>query len=149
MIPSAARNCAGAGSIYNPHGRSFFAQALAPTLVAIGTISHRRSGPSFRIRLQSRYARVEQAVRRKFRVKNEADEAAFQALINSVGKGCGHIRVHVGLVVRSDREILASRWRRGGHREDRARNSHAPRNPAQRLDRRGGVFAYRAGAQDP
>lgn len=45
---------------------------------------------------------VEQAVRRKFRVKNEADEAAFQALISSEGKGRGHVRVHVGFVLRID-----------------------------------------------
>src|SRR5882762_1244627 len=53
--------------------------------------------------------RVEEAVLRKFRVKDKADEAAFQPVIDQVGEGGGDIRVHMGLIVRVDQIQQSSR----------------------------------------
>src|SRR6266705_2516434 len=53
--------------------------------------------------------RVEQAVRREFRVKDEADEAAFQPIIDSIGKGRGHVRIHMRLIVGVDQVQKPSR----------------------------------------
>jgi hypothetical protein len=46
--------------------------------------------------------RVEEAVGGEFRVKDEADEAAFQAIIDTVGEGGGDVRIYVRLVVGVD-----------------------------------------------
>jgi hypothetical protein len=52
---------------------------------------------------------VKQSVGREFRVKNEADEAAFQAAIDGVRKSFGHVRIHMRLIVSIDQIQKPSR----------------------------------------
>ena len=52
--------------------------------------------------------RIEQAILRKFWVKDETDETAFKPVVNTVGKGLAHIRVRTRLIVLVDQVQTAA-----------------------------------------
>ena len=51
------------------------------------------AGPAFRVH------GVEQAVLRKFRMKDKSDETAFEPVVHTIGKSFGDVGVHLGPVV--------------------------------------------------